>query len=108
MKKSTFTDFIIDQNVVNKIKNKTDWFNQANQHNPNQIKIPACINKLVFNQTIVKNNFNYSASETTSVTSGTIRFNRFSIPDFSVMVDDGQPLHEPLSSTVTTPSLNDL
>jgi hypothetical protein len=50
----------------------------------------------------------YKASDTTSVTSGTIRFKRFSIPDFRVMVEDGHPLHDPLSSTVTIPSLKDL
>ena len=53
-------------------------------------------------------NIRYKASETTSVTSGTIRFSKFSMPDFRVMVDEGHPLHDPLSSTVTIPSLNDL
>ena len=51
--------------------------------------------------------FFYKASETTSVTCGTIRFSRLSIPDFRVMVEEGQPLHEPRSSTVTMPPSND-
>ncbi len=50
----------------------------------------------------------YMASATTSVTSGTMRFNKPSIPALSVMVDEGQPLHEPFNSTVTTPSWKDL
>jgi hypothetical protein len=49
----------------------------------------------------------YKASETTSVTSGTIRLSKFSIPDFKVIVEDGHPLHDPLNSTVTIPYLND-
>src|SRR5690606_20340127 len=49
----------------------------------------------------------YSASATTSSTSGTILFSKPSIPAFKVMVDDGQPLHDPRSSTVTTPSSNE-
>jgi hypothetical protein len=36
-----------------------------------------------------------------------MRLSKFSIPAFRVMVDDGQPLHEPRSSTVTTPSSNE-
>lgn len=44
-------------------------------------------------------------SATTSFTCGTIRLSKFSIPDLSVMVEEGQPEHEPCKSTVTTPSL---
>jgi hypothetical protein len=50
-------------------------------------------------------NKNQSASETTSFTSGIIRFNKPSMPAFKVIVEDGQPLQEPLSWTVTTPSV---
>ncbi len=46
----------------------------------------------------------YKASETTSLTSGIILCNKLCIPDLSVMVEEGQPLQEPLSSTVTIPS----
>ena len=52
--------------------------------------------------------FVYNASDTTSFTSGTILCNKLWIPDFKVIVDDGQPLQEPLSSTVTIPSSKDL
>jgi hypothetical protein len=68
-------------------------------------KKPVGISNRLLNSVSIQ--LNYNASETTSVTSGTIRFNRFSIPDFSVTVDDGQPLHEPRSSTVTTPASNE-
>jgi hypothetical protein len=57
---------------------------------------------------IVLNSCDYMASATTSVTSGTMRFNKPSIPAFNVIVEDGQPLQEPFSSTVTIPSLKDL
>ena len=50
----------------------------------------------------------YPISETTSVTSGTIRFNIPSIPDFKVTVNEGQQLQEPCSITVTIPLLKDL
>ena len=58
----------------------------------------------VFNKTIKY----YPISETTSLTSGTIRLSIPSIPDLSVTVDDGQPLHEPCRITVTIPWLKDL
>ena len=32
---------------------------------------------------------------------------KFSIPDFSVRVDEGHPLHAPFNDTVTLPLLND-
>jgi|GEM_PF-6291788 len=50
----------------------------------------------------------YIASAITSCTSGTIRFNKPSIPALRVMVEDGHPLHEPFNSTTTVPSSNDL
>jgi hypothetical protein len=37
----------------------------------------------------------YPISDTTSVTSGTIRLSMPSIPDLSVTVDEGHPLHDP-------------
>lgn len=48
----------------------------------------------------------YMASATTSSTSGTIRLSNPSIPALSVIIDEGQPLHEPRSSTSTLPSSN--
>lgn len=51
------------------------------------------------------NAMNYSASATTSFTSGIIRFIIPSIPAFKVIIDDGQPLHEPCNIRFTTPSL---
>ncbi len=52
--------------------------------------------------------YTYIDSATTSSTSGTIRFNKPSIPDFKVILEEGQPLHDPRSSTVTIPLSNDL
>lgn len=46
----------------------------------------------------------YSISCTTSVTSGTMRLSIPSMPDFSVTVEDGQPLHEPCMTTWTRPA----
>ena len=50
-----------------------------------------------------KNNF-YSASATTSFTSGIMRFIMPSIPALSVIMEDGQPLQLPCSIRFTTPS----
>ena len=47
----------------------------------------------------------YSASATTSLTSGIIRFIMPSIPAFNVIIEDGQPEQEPWSMRFTTPSL---
>ncbi len=47
--------------------------------------------------------WNYSASATTSFTSGIIRFIIPSMPLFSVIIDEGQPEHEPCSMSVTVP-----
>ena len=46
----------------------------------------------------------YSASATTSLTSGIIRFIIPSIPAFSVIIEEGQPEQEPCSIRLTTPS----
>lgn len=48
---------------------------------------------------------NYSASATTSFTSGIILFIIPSIPAFRVIIEEGQPEHEPISIRFTTPSL---
>ena len=45
----------------------------------------------------------HSPTATTSFTPGTILFNRFSIPDFNVKVEEGQPLQAPFRTTFTTP-----
>src|SRR5690606_26857138 len=55
----------------------------------------------------VRAGMGYKASATTSSTSGIIRLSRPSIPAFNVMVEEGHPLHEPRSSTVTTPFSNE-
>ncbi|SHF86567.1 hypothetical protein SAMN05444008_11342 [Cnuella takakiae] len=47
----------------------------------------------------------YSASATTSFTSGIIRFIMPSIPAFSVIMLEGQPEQEPWSIRLTIPSL---
>jgi len=47
---------------------------------------------------------NQIASATTSVTSGTIRFNNPSMPAFKVIMEEGQPLQEPWSINSTFPS----
>ena len=44
---------------------------------------------------------------TTSVTSGNMERNRFSIPSFKVTVLDGQPLQAPRKLTVTIPFLKE-
>jgi hypothetical protein len=48
--------------------------------------------------------FTYIPSASTDVTSGIMDFNKFSIPDLSVIIEDGQPLQDPCSNTFTTPS----
>ena len=50
---------------------------------------------------------NYTPTASTSSTSGTIRFSKFSIPYFSVNVELGQPEHDPCNSTLTFPSENE-
>src|SRR5690606_29559715 len=57
---------------------------------------------------IILVSINYMASAITSCTSGTIRFNKPSIPALSVMVDEGHPLQDPRNSTTTVPSSKDL
>lgn len=47
----------------------------------------------------------YSASATTSLTSGIMRFIMPSIPAFRVIMDEGQPEQEPCNIRFTTPSL---
>ena len=47
----------------------------------------------------------YSASATTSFTSGIIRFIIPSIPAFRVIMDEGHPEQEPCSIRLTVPSL---
>ena len=47
----------------------------------------------------------YSASATTSLTSGIMRFIMPSIPAFRVIMEEGQPEQEPCSIRLTTPSL---
>ena len=54
---------------------------------------------------IVSKWMNYSASATTSFTSGIIRFIMPSIPAFKVIIDEGHPLQLPWSIRFTTPSL---
>ena len=51
-----------------------------------------------------KDGNDYILMATTSFTSGTIRVRRFWMPDFNVMVDEGHPEQEPLSSRLTIPS----
>lgn len=46
----------------------------------------------------------YSASATTSLTSGIILFIIPSIPAFNVIIEEGQPEQEPCSIRLTTPS----
>ncbi len=50
----------------------------------------------------------YSASATTSFTSGIIRFIIPSMPVFRVIIEEGQPLHEPCSISFTVPLSNPL
>lgn len=47
--------------------------------------------------------FNYSASATTSFTSGIIRFIIPSMPAFNVMVEEGHPLQLPCMAKLTVP-----
>src|ERR1700742_2094019 len=47
----------------------------------------------------------YSASATTSLTSGIMRFIMPSIPAFSVIMEEGQPEQDPCSMRFRTPSL---
>ena len=46
----------------------------------------------------------HPSASTPFTSSGIMRLNRFSIPAFSVMVEEGQPLQEPCKLTVTIPS----
>ncbi len=59
----------------------------------------ACLHLSVYRRFI-----NYIASATTSSTSGTMRFSNPSIPAFKVIMEEGQPLQEPCSISVTFPS----
>ena len=70
------------------------------------------IKKLPTGALCVKCNFSislftihYSASATTSFTSGIIRFIIPSIPAFNVIIDEGQPEQEPCNIKFTVPSL---
>ena len=47
----------------------------------------------------------YSASATTSLTSGIIRFIMPSMPAFRVIMEEGQPEQDPCNIRLTTPSL---
>ena len=51
------------------------------------------------------NNLYYSASATTSFTSGIILFIIPSMPDFNVIIEEGHPLQLPCSIRFTVPSL---
>ena len=87
--------------------NKNIFFTGENdagdsQYNGDKLK-PCGMMKVV--QELRYDLMHYSASATTSLTSGIIRFIMPSIPALRVIIEDGQPEQEPCSIRLTTPSL---
>ena len=72
------------------------------QHNSNKFKqrgLMEVVDELRYDL------LHYSASATTSLTSGIIRFIIPSMPAFRVIMEEGQPEQDPCSIRLTTPSL---